>query len=139
MLLVAPKTHEAWLEQQTMLAGRIRFMEIIRQADVADRVRLVYPTVGKEGQEVDVMVHSKVMIVDDALLRVGSANLCNRSMGTDTECDLVIEASDDASRAGVLDALGRLLGEHCGVDLDEIADTPCVKPVRSSPRWIAPG
>ncbi len=121
VLLVAPKTHEAWLEQQTMLAGRIRFMEIIRQADVADRVRLVYPTVGKEGQEVDVMVHSKVMIVDDALLRVGSANLCNRSMGTDTECDLVIEASDDASRAGVLDALGRLLGEHCGVDSGEIA------------------
>ena len=38
------------------------------------------------------MVHSKVMIVDDRLLRVGSANLNNRSMGTDTECDLAIEA-----------------------------------------------
>ncbi|MBO6634912.1 VTT domain-containing protein [Parvibaculum sp.] len=122
VLLVAPKTHEAWLEQQTMLAGRIRFMEIIRQAGVADRVRLVYPAVGREGGDVDVMVHSKVMIVDDALLRVGSANLCNRSMGTDTECDLVIEASDEASRAGVLDALGRLLGEHCGADPEKIVD-----------------
>ena len=41
------------------------------------------------------MVHSKVMIVDDTLLRVGSANLNNRSMGTDTECDLALEARND--------------------------------------------
>ncbi len=41
------------------------------------------------------MIHSKVMIVDDRLLRIGSANLNNRSMGTDTECDLVVEAASE--------------------------------------------
>lgn len=120
LLLVAPKTHETWLEHQTMLAGRIRFMDILRQAGVADRVRLVYPEVGKDGSAVDVMVHSKVMIVDDMLLRVGSANLCNRSMGTDTECDLVIEAHDEPSRSGVMAALGQLLGEHCGAEPENV-------------------
>ncbi len=120
VLLVAPKTHEAWLEQQTMLAGRIRFMEIIREAGVADRVRLVYPVVGRKDREIDVMVHSKVMIVDDTLLRVGSANLCNRSMGTDTECDIVIEAADEGDREAVLSALSRLLGEHGGAEPEEI-------------------
>lgn len=123
LLLVAPKTHETWLEHQTMLAGRIRFMDVLRQAGVADRVRLVYPEVGGKGHAVDVMVHSKVMIVDDVLLRVGSANLCNRSMGTDTECDLVIEARDDASRGAVMDALGQLLGEHCGAAPEDVVET----------------
>ncbi|MEP2829441.1 VTT domain-containing protein [Parvibaculum sp.] len=114
VLLVAPKTHESWLEQQTMLAGRIRFMNALRDAGVADRVRLLYPSVGEGKNEIDVMVHSKVMIVDDRLLRVGSANICNRSMGTDTECDLAIESETDEEREGVVRALSRLLGEHCG-------------------------
>ena len=40
-------------------------------------------------------VHAKVMIVDDRSARVGSANLSNRSMGLDTECDLVLDAELD--------------------------------------------
>ena len=44
------------------------------------------------------MVHSKVMIIDDRFLRVGSANLNNRSMGADTECDLAFEATSEAHR-----------------------------------------
>lgn len=121
VLIVAPKTHESWLEQQTMLTGRIRFMNALRDAGVADRVRLLYPSVGEGKAEIDVMVHSKVMIVDDRLLRVGSANICNRSMGTDTECDLAIEAETDEEREGVLGALARLLGEHCGGEPENLS------------------
>ena len=44
------------------------------------------------------MIHSKVMVVDDFLLRIGSANLNNRSMGTDTECDLAFAATGDEER-----------------------------------------
>ena len=44
------------------------------------------------------MIHSKVMVIDDKLLRIGSANINNRSMGTDTECDLTIEASSASER-----------------------------------------
>lgn len=124
-LLVVPKSHHKWLEHRTMLAGRIRFMEILREADVADRVRLLYPVVGGDEREVDVMVHSKVTIVDDTLLRVGSANLCNRSMGLDTECDLVIEAASEADREAVMGALGRLLGEHCGAEPGKIVAALC--------------
>jgi phosphatidylserine/phosphatidylglycerophosphate/cardiolipin synthase-like enzyme len=29
------------------------------------------------------MIHAKVMIIDDTILRVGSSNLSNRSMGFD--------------------------------------------------------
>ena len=61
------------------------------------------------------MVHSKVMIVDDKILRIGSANLNNRSMGTDTECDLTVVAENDSQRASIVAMRNRLLADHCGV------------------------
>ena len=120
VLIIAPKTHHSWLEAVAMRHGRIRFQEIIRAADLGDRVRFVYPRVSEGGESVDVMVHSKVMIVDDRMLRIGSANLNNRSMGADSECDLVIEAQSGAERAAISAARCRLLAMHCGVSEDEV-------------------
>src|SRR5690606_551111 len=65
---------------------------------------------------------AKLMIVDDVLLRVGSANLNNRSMGVDTECDLAIEARTDEHRRGIGGVLHRLLGEHLGVAAADVAE-----------------
>jgi phospholipase D1/2 len=113
-VIIAPQTHHTWLEHRTMLAGRIRFMQAVREAGLEHRVRLLYPHVRRRGAASEVMVHSKVIVVDDRLLRVGSANLCNRSMGTDTECDLVVEAASDADRAAIARVRDRLIGEHCG-------------------------
>ena len=56
------------------------------------------------------------MIVDDRLLVVGSANLANRSMALDTECNLALEAQSASERAAVLRARDTLLGEHLGCD-----------------------
>ena len=39
----------------------------------------------------EIIVHSKVSIIDDRLIRVGSTNLNNRSCGFDTECDVAVE------------------------------------------------
>ncbi|MXP63846.1 phospholipase [Roseomonas sp. M0104] len=122
-VLLGPRTHHTWLEHRTMLAGRIRFTEVLRRAGVMDRVRLLYPHVGgRRGSQADVMVHSKVMIVDDRLLRVGSANLCNRSMATDSECDLVIEARSEAERAGIRGVRDRFLAEHLGATPEQVAE-----------------
>jgi phospholipase D1/2 len=122
VLIIAPKTHHSWLEAVAMRHGRIRFQEIIRAADLGDRVRFVYPRVAERSESVDVMVHSKVMIVDDRLLRIGSANLNNRSMGADSECDLVIEARSDAEREAISAARSRLLAMHCGVSEADAAE-----------------
>jgi phospholipase D1/2 len=129
-VIVAPKTHHTWLEQQGMLAGRIRFMRILEQAGLRDRVRFLYPAIeqddsagddspdddGPDDNRAEVMVHAKVMIVDDRLLRVGSANLCNRSVAVDTECDLVLAAETADQRAAVTAARNRLIAEHTGAD-----------------------
>jgi phosphatidylserine/phosphatidylglycerophosphate/cardiolipin synthase-like enzyme/membrane protein DedA with SNARE-associated domain len=120
VLIVMPRTHTSWIGERAMLAGRRRFLEILRAAAPPSRVRLVHPQVIEGEAAADVMVHSKLMIVDDRLLRIGSANLCNRSMGTDSECDLTIEAADAEARRAVCAVRDRLLGEHCGVSAEEI-------------------
>lgn len=122
VLILAPSTHKSWLEARSMRNGRIRFMRQLADKDIASRVRLLYPQVSAGGHSADVMVHSKVMIVDDKLLRIGSANLNNRSMGTDTECDLMLLAKTKGERDKILEIRHRLLGDHCGCSAEQVAE-----------------
>lgn len=115
VLIIAPQTHQSWLEAAAMRHGRSRFQQIIADAGAGDRVRFAYPKVTLRDKSTAVMVHSKVMIVDDRLLRIGSANLNNRSMGADSECDLVIEAGSPRQREAISRIRSRLLAMHCGV------------------------
>jgi phospholipase D1/2 len=120
-VIVTPRTHDGWLEHRVMLTGRIRVAQMLQEAGVSDRVRMLFPLVAEGGVEAAVMVHSKLMVIDDRLLRVGSANLCNRSMGADTECDLVIEARTAADRQAIAGQRDRLIAEHCGATVEEVA------------------
>jgi len=105
-----------------MRNGRIRFAQILKEAGVAERAHLVYPEVRDGERTTDTMVHSKVMIVDDRLLRIGSANMNNRSMGTDSECDLALEAHSEEERAAIRQVRARLIADHCGIAVQEAAD-----------------
>ncbi len=120
VVVVAPRGHESWVERHTMTNGRIRFWQRVREAG-GGRVRLLYPAAEQGGQTTDTLVHAKVMVVDDRFLRIGSANLNNRSMGADTECDLAIAAGDEGQRAAIRSVRDRLLGDHCGVATSEVA------------------
>src|SRR5206468_8153670 len=88
-----------------------------------NRLRVYYPVVGGAGQGTELKVHAKLLVVDDRLLRVGSANLNNRSMGLDTECDLAIEGVDAASRRQITAVRNLLLAEllHCPAEAVEPA------------------
>jgi phosphatidylserine/phosphatidylglycerophosphate/cardiolipin synthase-like enzyme/uncharacterized membrane protein YdjX (TVP38/TMEM64 family) len=121
VLIVTPKLHSSWFESQAMQSGRGGFIGEFVAAGVMDRVRFLYPSTGGTDHAAAVMVHSKVMIVDDRILRVGSANLNNRSMGADTECDLAFEATSDAHREYIARLRRRLIGHFCGVDERDIA------------------
>ncbi len=105
-----------WLEEHTMQILRTRLIQNLRAVDRGNRFHVYYPDIRglEEGTCID--VHSKVIVVDDEWLRIGSANLSNRSMGLDTECDLTIEARGEPRVARVVaDFRNRLLGEHLGV------------------------
>ncbi|SDJ33597.1 Uncharacterized membrane protein YdjX, TVP38/TMEM64 family, SNARE-associated domain [Bradyrhizobium sp. Rc2d] len=116
VLVVTPKLHSSWLESQAMQNGRGAFIDCFSEAGVADRIRFVYPISRSEDAEAAVMVHSKLMIVDDRILRVGSANLNNRSMGADSECDLIFEASSDQHRNFIASVRRRLIAHFCALD-----------------------
>ena len=120
VLIVTPKMHSSWFESQAMQSGRGGFIEQFVTAGVMDRVRFLYPSTRDADGATAVMVHSKVMIVDDRFLRVGSANLNNRSMGADTECDIVFEATSGAHRDYIARLRRQLIGHFCGVDEREI-------------------
>lgn len=61
-------------------------------------------------------IHSKLMIVDDRLLTVGSANLTNRSMSVDTELNVTVEGDGDADELArsIRAVRAALLAEHAG-------------------------
>lgn len=121
-VLVNPKSASGWLEEEVMGAARAELFRAVGQADRRGRFRIYTPVTGR-GR--DIYVHAKAMIVDDLMLRVGSANLNNRSMGLDSECDLMIDARRAEDRAAATAAIGArrddLMAEHLGVAPEEVA------------------
>jgi phosphatidylserine/phosphatidylglycerophosphate/cardiolipin synthase-like enzyme/uncharacterized membrane protein YdjX (TVP38/TMEM64 family) len=110
-----------WLEEMTMSVLRVKIVRELREKDVHRRFTAACPHIEglKEGTCID--LHSKVMIVDDEWLRIGSSNISNRSMGVDTECDVVIEARGEKRVAkAIRDFRDRLLAEHLGADLEAV-------------------
>lgn len=119
IVMVLPPASDGWLEQHTMDVLRSRIVTRLREADRFCRLALYSPCI--PGLYTGISLHSKVCVIDDELVRIGSANLSNRSMGFDTECDLAIEAEGrPAVRRGIADFRHALLGEHLGVHPDEV-------------------
>lgn len=119
-VIVNPKSAEGWLEEEVMDPARARLLQELWKADRHRRLR-VYTPVTTSG--CDIYVHSKITIVDGEQLRVGSANLNNRSMGLDSECDLLIDGGREANSGapGRIEAiLCDLLAEHLGVAGEEV-------------------
>jgi len=119
IVIVSRRGGSDWLETQTMSARRSQLLERLRSADPHGRLRVYYPRVA--GLDAPVKVHSKLMIVDDRFLRAGSANLNNRSMGLDSECDIALEGDAPAVRQRIAGIRDRLLAEHLGVDAERVA------------------
>ncbi|UFS69186.1 phospholipase D-like domain-containing protein [Geomonas sp. RF6] len=73
---------------------------------------------GRKGERKMTFIHSKLLLVDDRFLTVGSANATNRSMGLDTEINVSWEA-EEGEGSPLTDSLrtvrATLLAEHAGL------------------------
>jgi phosphatidylserine/phosphatidylglycerophosphate/cardiolipin synthase-like enzyme/uncharacterized membrane protein YdjX (TVP38/TMEM64 family) len=106
---------------------RDRLLEQLREVAPDGRFGVYWVT--RDGPEPDqphdasVYVHAKLLVVDEALLRIGSANLNNRSMHLETECDLFIGApeEDRDGRAAITALRRRILGHMLDVDAEAVA------------------
>lgn len=119
-VLINPIRADGWLEQVAMDATRVRLGQVIGRSDPDNRFR-IYTPVTKGGD--DIYVHAKVMIVDDELLKVGSANMNNRSLGLDSECDVMLDATGTADAATIAALRTRLMAEHLGVSEKTVEST----------------
>ncbi|WP_232480813.1 phospholipase D-like domain-containing protein [Roseomonas sp. KE2513] len=121
VVIINPDRARGWLEEEVMGAGRALLLGRLREADRHGRLRFCTPVTAGSAA---IYVHAKVLVVDDTLLRIGSSNINNRSMGVDTECDLAVEVRPEDARAsdvraGILRVRDSLLAEHLGVGCDE--------------------
>ena len=117
VVIVLPGETSGWLEQATMDILRNRAIGRLQESDKFGRLRIVAPDSDELG-DTTITVHSKLMVVDGRYARIGSANLSRRSMGLDSECDLVI---DDEAAATALCA--DLLAEHLDGEFNAVAES----------------
>jgi len=121
IVIVHPCHADGWLEQQAMDHARAELVRAIEQADTKGCFSLWSPFSG----ETPIYVHAKLMIIDDEIIRIGSANLNNRSMGLDSECDVFIDCTrkgNEHAADGIAALRYSLLGEHCGLDEKEVGE-----------------
>ena len=121
VVIVLPRSSESRLEQRSMDSARERLLRLLWSADTHGRLGVYWPVVAGG---TPVYVHSKVMVVDDRFLRIGSSNLNNRSLGFDSECDVAVEAVPRTRgcvdiRREVLFARDDLVSEHLGVTVEQ--------------------
>jgi len=121
IVIVTSQKSEGWLEEATMDVLRARLLKRLRAADRFRRLAVYCPVIhGLDN--LCLSVHSKVMVVDDRFVRIGSANVANRSLGLDTECDLAFEAEGRTDVVAEIDKFrNMLLAEHLGVAPENLA------------------
>lgn len=148
IVVVLPRSSESRLEQESMDSARQLLLHLLWEADEHGRFGVYWPVT--DGGT-PVYVHSKVMVIDDRLLRIGSSNLNNRSMGFDSECDVALEVEpgsdrEDDVRREISTLRNRLVTEHLGVQVAEFSDElalngsflTTVETLRSSGRTLRP-
>lgn len=91
IVIISTGASPSWFDKATMDGARAAILRRLRAADVYGKLSAWRPQTAA-GR--NIIVHSKVTIIDDRLIRVGSTNLNNRSCGFDTECDVAVELSD---------------------------------------------
>ena len=121
IVIVIPRRGNNPLERGTMDSARHRLIQVLWAADEHHRLGVYWPVTDGGAP---IYVHSKVLVIDDRLMRIGSSNLNNRSLGFDSECDVAIETEPNNSehddiRRQITSVRDQLVAEHLGVSVAE--------------------
>ena len=135
VVIILTRASHGYFEKVVMGGNRDRLIRRLKRADRYGRLKVMYPVVPKdEGGEQDVLIHSKLLVIDDRFLRIGSSNLNNRSEGVDTEADIAVEAEADGCASSIAGLRNRLLAEH--LDSTEDAVRACMERTGSLTKTI---
>ena len=121
IIAIVTRSSHGFLEKLMMGNNRDRLIRRLKRADRYGRLRVLWPAVpDAQGRDQEINVHSKLIIVDDRFVRVGSSNLNYRSEGLDTECDLALEACGSDQCTAVTALRYRLIAEHLDAEPQEV-------------------
>ncbi len=116
IVLVSTGRSPSWFDSMTMDTARA---EVLFRLEAADRHNRFFAFSPNTKSGARIIVHAKVTIVDDRLLRIGSTNLNNRSLGFDTECDVAIAPETEEGHAAIRRFRHRTIGHFIGIAADE--------------------
>jgi phosphatidylserine/phosphatidylglycerophosphate/cardiolipin synthase-like enzyme len=123
VVLVLNEHAETIKEEVAVGLAQAKVIKELREAarQAAHRLGIYYtvPDTAAAVQETRATyIHSKLLIVDDRFMTVGSANWTNRSGCLDTELNMAVEAADASGALGqsIVRARQSLIAEHLGVE-----------------------
>jgi phosphatidylserine/phosphatidylglycerophosphate/cardiolipin synthase-like enzyme len=123
IVLISTGRSPSWFDGLPMDTARAEVLYRLEQADAYNRFSAFSPRTAEGGR---IIVHAKVSIIDDQLLRIGSTNLNNRSQGLDTECDVAAEPTTDEGRDAVRQFRQRSIGHFLGISGEDFAQVEAV-------------
>jgi len=119
IVLVCSEQSPSYFDRITMDRARSTALWRLKSSDVHGRFHALAPY-APGGRPI--IAHAKLMVIDDRLARISSANLNNRSHGFDTECELAIEADSPEAAAALASLRDRLAGHWVGHSADDVAE-----------------
>lgn len=127
VVLILPHGCPGVLQSMAMDTFRDGLLDLLREADPGGRLAVFWPTLsGGEEEDVHenaVYVHAKTLVIDDRLMRIGSSNLNNRSMGLDAELDafVLVGADEGDAVAAIASYRRRLIAYLLHVEPERVA------------------
>ncbi|SIQ96992.1 Phosphatidylserine/phosphatidylglycerophosphate/cardiolipin synthase [Rhizobium sp. RU20A] len=122
VVIITTRSSHGFLERLVLGANRDRLLRKLIASDHYGRLRAGFPVVPRaDGTSEEVNVHSKIIVVDDVFLRVGSSNFNQRSEKLDSELDLAIETDRAKDRTALRALRARLFAEHLGASQEVMA------------------
>jgi phosphatidylserine/phosphatidylglycerophosphate/cardiolipin synthase-like enzyme len=118
VVLVTTGGSPSWFDRMTMDTAR---SEVLHRLEQADRNNRFFAFTPRTRAGATIIVHAKTSIYDDQVLRIGSTNLNNRSLGFDTECDVAAEPGTLQGEEAIRRFRHRTLGHWIGVSTDAFA------------------
>ena len=121
IIMMMPLRYSGWFESRSVGAIQATFVGRLRALAKPGKFCALSPITGHPPASQHIHVHAKVVVRDDSAFVVGSANFNNRSLGLDSECNLLFLPGEGnaENRVAILRQRNALLAEHLGCSVDE--------------------
>ncbi len=123
VLIVSSYNPQGPIEKEVMWQGRIKFRKTLVKDIPVSQARMVYPvSKGEDGREEPIRIHAKMIVIDDRYLHIGSANMNGRSMGYDSECDIICIAETEKHKEAIINLRNQYIEKFSGTTIEDEVD-----------------